>query len=195
MWMPASAAAAMPAACLPRSRPAPVCWSWTATPKPSRVRTASRGGTPGARGDSAGRFSAVDEQLAASEHGALAGVVFDAGVSSPQLDNAERGFSFRADGPLDMRMDQRDPLTAADWLNQAGEAEIAGVIRRYGEERRARAVARRIVAARPLARTAQLAARRFGRSPPRRPASMSRPGSSRLCASTSTTSSANSTGA
>ena len=85
------------------------------------------------------------------------GVTMDVGVSSMQLDQAERGFSFQADGPLDMRMSQAGP-SAADFVNTADEAEIADVIYRYGEEPKSRRVARAIVAARPLARTGELAA-------------------------------------
>jgi len=88
------------------------------------------------------------------------GVLFDLGVSSPQLDEAERGFSFRWDAPLDMRMDTSQGMTAAQWLNQATEEEIARVVRNYGEERFARQVARAVVAeraTRPLATTRQLA--------------------------------------
>src|SRR5205085_370195 len=81
----------------------------------------------------------------------------DIGVSSMQLDRADRGFSFSADGPLDMRM-SRSGLTAAEFLNSADEAEIARILRDYGEEPRARAIARAIVAARPVERTAELAA-------------------------------------
>ncbi len=105
-----------------------------------------------------GRFGVLDKYLDDEEHGRQSGVLFDVGVSSPQLDDAGRGFSFSAAGPLDMRMDRRHSPTAADWLNHAQEQEIATVIRRYGEERRAQAVARRIVVARPLATTAELAA-------------------------------------
>ena len=85
------------------------------------------------------------------------GVLFDLGVSSPQLDEAARGFSFRFDAPLDMRMDTSRGMTAAEWLNTAPEEEIARVIRDLGEERFARQVARAIVAARPLSTTRQLA--------------------------------------
>jgi 16S rRNA (cytosine1402-N4)-methyltransferase len=74
-----------------------------------------------------------------------------------QLDQAERGFSFQADGPLDMRM-SKSGLTAAEFLNQADEAEIARILKEYGEEPRARAVARAIAAARPIERTTELAA-------------------------------------
>ncbi|WP_347140865.1 16S rRNA (cytosine(1402)-N(4))-methyltransferase RsmH [Paracoccus sp. SSK6] len=86
----------------------------------------------------------------------LDGVVLDLGVSSMQLDLAERGFSFLRDGPLDMRMEQAGP-SAADLLNTAEEAVIADVLYHYGEERAARRIARAIVAARPLTRTAHLA--------------------------------------
>ena len=92
--------------------------------------------------------------------GRVSGIVFDLGVSSPQLDDAQRGFSFRASGPLDMRMDPtRDP-TAAEWINSASESEIAHVLDAYGEERFARRIARAIVARRaerPLATTGELA--------------------------------------
>lgn len=84
------------------------------------------------------------------------GVVLDLGVSSMQLDQPERGFSFLRDGPLDMRMGQAG-LSAADLLNTADESRIADVLHYYGEERAARRIARAIVAARPLATTAQLA--------------------------------------
>ncbi|MFT3755823.1 MAG: 16S rRNA (cytosine(1402)-N(4))-methyltransferase RsmH [Pseudoxanthomonas sp.] len=90
----------------------------------------------------------------------LDGVLFDLGVSSPQLDVAERGFSFGKDGPLDMRMDNEHGQSAADWLNTADEREIADVLWTYGEERQSRRIARAIVARRaekPLQRTAELA--------------------------------------
>lgn len=76
------------------------------------------------------------------------GILLDLGVSSPQLDTGERGFSFLKEGPLDMRMDPSLAVSAADWINSAGERELADVIRRYGEERYARRIARAIVAAR-----------------------------------------------
>ncbi len=88
---------------------------------------------------------------------AVDGILLDLGVSSMQLDTPERGFSFRADGPLDMRFDPRQPLTAADLVNQLPEAELAEILWRYGEERRARQVARAIVAQRPITSTRQLA--------------------------------------
>ncbi len=92
--------------------------------------------------------------------GRIDGVLLDLGVSSPQLDEAERGFSFGKDGPLDMRMNTTAGASAAEWLAQAEEAEIADVLWRYGDERNSRRIARRIVNQRieaPLLRTAQLA--------------------------------------
>ncbi|GAB2502430.1 16S rRNA (cytosine(1402)-N(4))-methyltransferase RsmH [Lysobacter humi (ex Lee et al. 2017)] len=92
--------------------------------------------------------------------GGLDGVLFDLGVSSPQLDVAERGFSFGKDGPLDMRMDPTSGESAADWLGRATDKEIADVLWTFGEERQSRRIARAIVARRdeqPLLRTAQLA--------------------------------------
>jgi 16S rRNA (cytosine1402-N4)-methyltransferase len=100
------------------------------------------------------------------------GILLDLGVSSPQLDDPARGFSFMADGPLDMRMDTTRGPTAADWLNSATEDELARVIRRYGEERFARRVARAIVTARaeaPLTRTGRLAEVVAGAIPRREP--------------------------
>ena len=91
----------------------------------------------------------------------LDGVLLDLGVSSPQLDVAERGFSFGKDGPLDMRMDPDGGESAADWLARADEREIADVLWTYGEERMSRRIARAIVARRatqPFTRTADLAA-------------------------------------
>lgn len=88
------------------------------------------------------------------------GALFDLGVSSPQIDEAERGFSFRFDAPLDMRMDTTCGESAADWLNRADEQEIHEVIRNYGEERFSRQIARAIVAQRTqqaIATTGQLA--------------------------------------
>lgn len=89
------------------------------------------------------------------------GVLLDLGVSSPQLDDAARGFSFTQDGPLDMRMDNSTGFTAAQWLAKASEQDIVRVIREYGEERFAKRIARAIVQARheqPIVRTSQLAA-------------------------------------
>jgi 16S rRNA (cytosine1402-N4)-methyltransferase len=98
-----------------------------------------------------GVFSRLDEY--ASD---LDGVVLDLGVSSMQLDLAERGCSFMRDGPLDMRMSQTG-TSAADLCNDADEAELANIIYLYGEERASRRIAKAIVAARPLTTTAQLA--------------------------------------
>jgi 16S rRNA (cytosine1402-N4)-methyltransferase len=109
-----------------------------------------------------GSFGPLEQRVrAAGIEGELDGVLMDLGVSSPQLDEAARGFSFMQDGPLDMRMDNESGQSAAQWLAKAGEREIAEVIRTFGEERYARRIARAIVTARaaaPLARTAQLAA-------------------------------------
>ena len=105
-------------------------------------------------------FSELTDVLRELAVQAVDGVLFDLGVSSPQLDEAERGFSFRFDAPLDMRMDTSRGMTAADWLNQAEEKEIAQVVWNYGEERFARQVARAIVKARalaPISTTRQLA--------------------------------------
>jgi 16S rRNA (cytosine1402-N4)-methyltransferase len=102
------------------------------------------------------RFSELAEGLAEAGVAAVAGVVFDIGVSSMQIDQTARGFAFSSDGPLDMRMSQAGP-SAADFVNGAAEAEIADVLYRYGEERQSRRVARAIVAARPLATTGDLA--------------------------------------
>ncbi len=93
-------------------------------------------------------------------------VLLDLGVSSPQLDSSERGFSFRFDGPLDMRMDTSAAETAADLVNTLREGELADIIYRYGEERHSRRIAKAIVAARPITTTKQLAdlvARTIGR--------------------------------
>ena len=103
-----------------------------------------------------GRFGAMDQLLAAVGVVAVDGVALDLGVSSIQLDQAERGFSIRADGPLDMRMEQRGE-SAADLVNHLSEEDLADIIFQYGEERFARRIARAIVAGRPITRTAQLA--------------------------------------
>ena len=87
----------------------------------------------------------------------LDGLLADIGVSSLQLDEAHRGFSFRADGPLDMRMDPRSELTAEQVVNQVDEEELANLIYEFGEERRSRRIARAIVRARPITTTAELA--------------------------------------
>jgi 16S rRNA (cytosine1402-N4)-methyltransferase len=104
-----------------------------------------------------GEYSRMQSLLAEAGITQVDGITLDIGVSSMQLDRADRGFSFQSDGPLDMRMSQSG-MTAAEWLNGADEAEIANVLYRYGEERQSRRVARAIVAARPLSRTGELAA-------------------------------------
>jgi 16S rRNA (cytosine1402-N4)-methyltransferase len=102
------------------------------------------------------RFSEMVAGLAECGIARVDGLVMDIGVSSMQLDQAERGFAFSSDGPLDMRM-SRDGPSAADFVNEAAEAEIADVLFQYGEERQSRRVARAIVAARPLGTTGELA--------------------------------------
>ncbi len=107
-----------------------------------------------------GRFSRMEELLAEIDLEAVDGVVLDLGVSSMQLDDPQRGFSFLRDGPLDMRMERRGP-SAADVVNSASEKELADILWLYGEERRARAIARAIVRRRkaaPIRTTAELAA-------------------------------------
>lgn len=109
-----------------------------------------------------GRFSMLGQtiqELGKAEK--VNGVLLDLGVSSPQLDDANRGFSFRRTGPLDMRMDPESGESAADWLNRADETDIARIIKEYGEERFARRIARLIIEERethPLETTDQLAA-------------------------------------
>ena len=106
------------------------------------------------------QFSALREVIRRTGVAHVDGVLVDLGMSSPQLDAAERGFSFRFDGPLDMRMDTSRGQTAAQWLEQSSEQEIREVIKRYGEERFAKQIAGAIVAARsrgPVDRTRQLA--------------------------------------
>ena len=108
-----------------------------------------------------GRFSEVRRYAEERDLlGKLDGLLLDVGVSSPQLDVADRGFSFRADGPLDMRMDPGSGQSAADWLATVDEKTLIRVIRQFGEERFAARIARAIVAARlaePITRTARLA--------------------------------------
>jgi len=90
--------------------------------------------------------------------GKVNGILLDLGVSSPQLDDPERGFSFLKDGPLDMRMDTTSELSAATWINTAKEKDIAHVLKEYGEERYARRIANAIVRERPIETTGKLAA-------------------------------------
>ncbi len=103
------------------------------------------------------KFSELGSVLAQRGLNDVDGVLLDLGVSSPQLDRADRGFSFSAEGPLDMRMNPAEGQSAADWLNSAEENEIATVLWQYGEERQSRRIASEIVAARPLATTLELA--------------------------------------
>jgi 16S rRNA (cytosine1402-N4)-methyltransferase len=103
-----------------------------------------------------GAFSQMDDYLAAAGVDRASGVVLDLGVSSFQFDEPERGFSFRADGPLDMRM-SGEGMSAADFVNAADEKTLADVIATYGEEKQARRIARAIVQDRPFSRTAKLA--------------------------------------
>jgi 16S rRNA (cytosine1402-N4)-methyltransferase len=123
----------------------------------------------------------IAEELPGLGHGGAtgaSGALFDLGVSSPQFDRPERGFSYRGEGPLDMRMDPQGPVSAADLVNGAEEAELARLLRAYGDERYAVRIARAIVAHRPIATTAELAdvvrdavpapARRRGGHPARR---------------------------
>jgi 16S rRNA (cytosine1402-N4)-methyltransferase len=108
-----------------------------------------------------GRFSRLAELAAGAGVAQADGILLDLGVSSPQLEDADRGFSFRFDAPLDMRMDPSGGHTAADWLANATEQEIREVIRTYGEERFAKQIAAAIVAARargPVGTTRELAA-------------------------------------
>lgn len=106
-------------------------------------------------------FSALKQVLSEAGVGCVHGVLLDLGISSPQIDEGERGFSFRFDGPLDMRMDQSRGQTAAEFLALASEQQLKGVIKDYGEERFAKQIARAIVAQRadgqPIATTGQLA--------------------------------------
>ena len=108
-----------------------------------------------------GSFSHLAELVNdAQGAGSISGVLLDLGVSSPQLDRAQRGFSFSKDGPLDMRMNPNEGLSAAQWIASASEREIADVLYRYGEERHSRRMARAIVAERklqPITTTARLA--------------------------------------
>jgi 16S rRNA (cytosine1402-N4)-methyltransferase len=98
-------------------------------------------------------FSSLDDATA----GSLSGVLFDLGVSSPQLDHSERGFSYRADAPIDMRMDQSIGHTAAHMVNELPEAALAALFRENGEGRLSGRIARAVVSARPLTSTVQLA--------------------------------------
>lgn len=126
------------------------------------------------------RFDRLAEVVAAAGAAIqpIVGVLFDLGVSSPQFDRADRGFSYRLDGPIDMRMDPTEGQTAADLVNELDERDLAEVLRRNGDERFASRIARAVVANRPLTSTVQLAevvrdaipaaARRHGGHPAKR---------------------------
>lgn len=103
------------------------------------------------------RFDRLHDAMEAFSIDSLSGAVFDLGVSSPQFDRAERGFSYRLDAPLDMRMDRLQPWSAADVVNGYPVERLAEVIRRFGDERFANRIAAAIVAARPIESTARLA--------------------------------------
>jgi len=109
---------------------------------------------------------AFSEASSLIEAGSLDGLLADFGVSSLQLDEAHRGFSFRTDGPLDMRMDTRSGETAEQVVNQEDENELADLIYEFGEERRSRRIARAIVRARPITTTAELARIVSAEAPP-----------------------------
>jgi 16S rRNA (cytosine1402-N4)-methyltransferase len=111
----------------------------------TRVRTSRR------------RFDQIDDALGEHEVERISGALFDLGVSSPQLDRGERGFSYRQDGPLDMRMDADQSWSAADVVNGYSEFELARIIKRHGDERFAKRIARAICAARPIQTTTELA--------------------------------------
>jgi 16S rRNA (cytosine1402-N4)-methyltransferase len=102
-------------------------------------------------------FSALEDVVSSSGLGALSGVLLDLGVSSPQLDRAERGFSYRSDGPLDMRMDPTTGVTAAELVNGLPEGALAALFRENGEGRLSGRIARAVVGARPLTSTRELA--------------------------------------
>lgn len=112
-------------------------------------------------GPSAPRFTLIGEAFSTIEShvqpASVDGILADFGVSSLQLDEARRGFSFMADGPLEMRMDTRQQLTAEQVVNEANERELADLIYEYGDERRSRRIARAIVRGRPVTTTGQLA--------------------------------------
>jgi 16S rRNA (cytosine1402-N4)-methyltransferase len=121
-----------------------------------------------------GSFAELKEKVDAQAFGLVDGVLYDLGVSSMQLSDPDRGFSFQQEGPLDMRFDPNSKRTAADIVNTLPERDLADLIYRYGEEPAARAISRAIVAARPLHTTPQLAqvvlqaVRKRGRRAPRR---------------------------
>ncbi len=103
------------------------------------------------------RFDEFDEALADHEITEISGALFDLGVSSPQLDRGDRGFSYRNEGPLDMRMNSEQQWSASDVVNGYDERELSRIIKKYGDEKFARRIAAAIVAARPIATTSELA--------------------------------------
>jgi 16S rRNA (cytosine1402-N4)-methyltransferase len=103
------------------------------------------------------RFDALINAVQHQQTDPVTGVLFDLGVSSPQFDRADRGFSYRHDAPLDMRMDRSRGRTAADIVNETDERELAHLLRTYGDERFSKRIARAIVAARPVRTTGELA--------------------------------------
>lgn len=144
-------------------------WLFDRDPEAVRAAQANFGDDPRVqiRKDSFTRMVSAGPGVAAVD-----GVLLDLGVSSPQLDQPARGFSFQHDGPLDMRMDPLNGVSAATWLGAASESEIADVLWRYGEEKASRRIARAIVAQRALApivstvQLRELIARAIGRSVP-----------------------------
>jgi 16S rRNA (cytosine1402-N4)-methyltransferase len=104
------------------------------------------------------RFDQLDEALVEHDVEQISGALFDLGVSSPQLDRGDRGFSYRHEGPLDMRMDADQTWSADDVVNGYSESDLARIIKRYGDERFASRIARAICAARPIQTTTELAA-------------------------------------
>ena len=141
------------------------CRVWGIDRDPEAVARgqAMAGAYPGRLEIIEGRFGEMDRLVAARGAAPVDGIALDLGVSSPQIDQAERGFSFRADGPLDMRMEGAEKAagpSAAEVVNSLSETDLADVIYRYGEEHGSRPIARAIVAARreaPLTRTLELA--------------------------------------
>jgi 16S rRNA (cytosine1402-N4)-methyltransferase len=118
-------------------------------------------------------YTSLQDQITALGWPGVDGILLDLGASSMQFDRAERGFSFLADGPLDMRFDPSNPLTAAEIVNTWPEDELADVIFRYGEERSSRRIARAILHTRPVSSTRQLASvieKAIGRHGPHHPA-------------------------
>lgn len=107
------------------------------------------------------RFEAIHgsfaEVLPTFEDNSFQGILMDLGVSSPQLDQAIRGFSFQKDGPLDMRMNPDQGIPASEWLDQVSETELANIIYQYGDEPRSRRIAKAIIVQRPFSRTLELA--------------------------------------